>query len=47
VVGHGTWGRILRSVYQGLGPEQTEALDEPQDAIFRLAAGTVLRIPTS
>jgi broad specificity phosphatase PhoE len=47
VVGHGAWGRALRGVYQGLSPEQTDALDEPQDALFRLAAGTVLRIPTT
>jgi broad specificity phosphatase PhoE len=46
VVGHGAWGRALRGVYLGLGPEQTEALDEPQDALFRLSAGTVARIAT-
>jgi probable phosphoglycerate mutase len=45
VVGHGAWGRALRAVYQGLGPEAIDALDEPQDALFRLAAGAVLRIP--
>jgi broad specificity phosphatase PhoE len=47
VVGHGAWGRALRGVYQGLRPEQAEALDEPQDALFRLTAGTALRIPTT
>ncbi len=46
VVGHGAWGRALRGVYQDLRPEQIDALDEPQDALFRLAAGTVLRIST-
>jgi broad specificity phosphatase PhoE len=47
VVGQGAWGRALRGVYLGLRPEQTDALDEPQDAFFHLSAGTVLRIPTS
>jgi broad specificity phosphatase PhoE len=47
VVGHGAWGRVLRGLYQDLRPEQIDALDEPQDALFRLAAGTVLRIPTT
>ena len=46
VVGHGAWGRTLRGVYQDLRPDQIDALDEPQDALFRLAAATVLRIPT-
>ncbi len=47
VVGHGAWGRALRGVYQRLAPAEAMALDEPQDALFRLAAGTVARIPTS
>ncbi len=46
VVGHGAWGRALRGVYQRLSPSDAMALDEPQDALFRLAAGTVARIPT-
>jgi broad specificity phosphatase PhoE len=45
VVGHGAWGRALRGVYQRLPPTTAMALDEPQDALFRLAAGTVARIP--
>lgn len=47
VVGHGAWGRALRGTYLGLPPEQLMTLDEPQNAIFRLTAGTVARIPTS
>jgi broad specificity phosphatase PhoE len=47
VVGHGAWGRALRGVYLGLAPAAAMALDEPQDALFRLVAGTVARIPTS
>ena len=46
VVGHGAWGRALRGVYQRLTPDEAMALDEPQDALFRLTAGTVTRIPT-
>ncbi len=46
VVGHGAWGRALRGVYQGLSPDHAMALDEPQDALFRLTAGTIARIPT-
>jgi probable phosphoglycerate mutase len=45
VIGHGAWGRALRGVYQNLMPERIDALDEPQDALFRLAAGAVVRIP--
>jgi broad specificity phosphatase PhoE len=47
VVGHGAWGRALRGTYLRLPPEQLMTLDEPQNAIFRLTAGTVARIPTS
>jgi broad specificity phosphatase PhoE len=46
VVGHGAWGRALRGVYEGLSIADAMALDEPQDALFRLAGGTVARIPT-
>jgi broad specificity phosphatase PhoE len=46
VVGHGAWGRALRGTYLQMPPEQLMTLDEPQNAIFRLAAGTVARIPT-
>jgi broad specificity phosphatase PhoE len=47
VVGHGAWGRALRGTYLQLPPEQLMTLDEPQNAVFRLTAGTVARIPTS
>jgi broad specificity phosphatase PhoE len=46
VVGHGAWGRALRGLWLGQGPEATLALEQPQDAIFRLATGTVARIGT-
>ncbi len=46
VVGHGAWGRALRGVYQRLSSDATMTLDEPQDALFRLTAGTVARILT-
>jgi broad specificity phosphatase PhoE len=46
VIGHGAWGRALRGAYLELGLEEAMAQEEPQDAIFRLTAGTVARIPT-
>lgn len=47
VVGHGAFGQALRAVVLNLSPTGMAALDEPQDALFRLTAGTVARIPTS
>lgn len=44
VVSHGAFGRVLRGVYTGLGPEQTLAQEEPQDLIFRLSGGSIARI---
>jgi probable phosphoglycerate mutase len=44
VVGHGGAGRVLRGLYGRLSEAEILALDEPQDAIFRLARGTVARI---
>ena len=44
VVGHGAAGRVLRGLYGKLAEQEILALDEPQDAIFRLAQGTVARI---
>lgn len=44
VVTHGATGRVLRGLYAGLASDQILALDEPQDAIFRLCDGTVARI---
>jgi broad specificity phosphatase PhoE len=46
VVSHGAVGRVLRGLYLGLEPEQTLQLKEPQDALIRLADGTVATIPT-
>lgn len=46
VVGHGAWCRALRGAYLGLPPTRTVALDDPQDAVFRLSAGSVARIGT-
>jgi probable phosphoglycerate mutase len=44
VFAHGTAGRVLRGLYAGLGEAETLALDEPQDAFFRLHDGTIERI---
>ncbi len=44
VVGHGGAGRVLRGLYGRLSEAEILALDEPQDAIFRLTQGTVARI---
>ncbi len=44
VVGHGAAGRVLRGLYGRLSEDQIVALDEPQDAIFRLTQGTIAPI---
>lgn len=44
VVAHGVVNKIIRGLYLGLTPEQTFALDRPQDAYFRLQSGTEARI---
>ncbi len=44
VVGHGGAGRVLRGLYGRLPEDQILALDEPQDAIFRLTQGTIAHI---
>ncbi len=41
---HGAVGRLLRGTYAGLSPDEIVTLDEPQDAFFRLQAGTITRI---
>jgi broad specificity phosphatase PhoE len=46
VVTHGASARILRGLYAGLSPDEIFALDEPQDAVFRLHKGNVQRIET-
>lgn len=44
VVAHGAMGRVLRGLYAGLSQADTLALDEPQDAFFRLSDGGIERI---
>ena len=44
VVAHGVVNKIIRGLYLGLNQDQTFALDRPQDAYFRLKAGTEARI---
>ncbi len=44
VVGHGGTGRVLRGLYGHLSEDQILALEEPQDAIFRLTQGTIAQI---
>lgn len=46
MVSHGALGRALRGVYLQLTPEEVLALDEPQNALIRLRAGTATTIPT-
>jgi len=46
VVCHGQTGMILRGLYLGLAPRKALALDQPQDAFYRLAGGTEERIPS-
>lgn len=43
VVGHGAAGRILRGLYLDASPDAIFAMDEPQDAFFRLQDGCVTR----
>lgn len=43
-VSHGVAGRVLRGVYGGLAPDAIVTQDVPQDAVFRLADGTIRRI---
>lgn len=44
LVSHGGFGRILRGHYLRLGPDETLALPEPQDAVFRLCQGVVSQL---
>ena len=45
VVAHGAVGRVIRGHHAGLSQAATLALDEPQDAFFRLHERRVERIP--
>lgn len=44
VVAHGVVNKVFRGLYLGLTREETFALDRPQNAYFRLQAGTEARI---
>jgi len=44
VVAHGVVNKVMRGLYLGLDPVRTFALDRPQDAFYRLEAGTEARI---
>ncbi len=43
VVTHGPVVRVLRGRYAGLSEAEMLALDEPQDAFFRLSSGAIER----
>lgn len=43
-VSHGKTGRVMRGVYGKLSPVEMLNLDEPQDCVFRLTAGSITRI---
>jgi probable phosphoglycerate mutase len=43
-VSHGVTGRILRGLYAGLAPDEVVTQDVPQDAVFRLQGGEIVRI---
>lgn len=47
VVGHGLAGRILRGLYGRARPEEVFAMEEPQDALFRLDGGVITRFDTA
>lgn len=44
VVSHGVAGKMLRGLYAGLDPARALGADSPQDAVYRLAAGSVERM---
>ena len=44
VVSHGGIGRVLRGLYGRLAPPEIKTLEQPQDALHRLAQGTITRI---
>lgn len=41
VVCHGVTSRVMRGLYAGLSQEETLALSEPQDRVFRLSDGHI------
>ncbi len=44
LVSHGAFGRAVRGRYVAASPEETMAMPEPQDAVFRLSQGIATRI---
>ena len=44
VISHGGTGRVLRGLYARLAPLEIKTLEQPQDALHRLAQGTIARI---
>jgi len=44
VVSHGGTGRVLRGLYGRLAPPEIKTLEQPQDALHRLAQGAIARI---
>ena len=46
-VAHGAVGRVFRGHYLGLVAAETLALDQPQDAFYRLHGGAIKRIDVS
>lgn len=44
VVCHGLLGRVLRGLYAGMAVDEIPRLEEPQDALYRLAGGQVERL---
>lgn len=44
IVSHGVAGRIIRGLFAGLAKDTTLELEVPQDAIFRLEAGAIVRL---
>lgn len=47
VVAHGGIIRAIKGLRLGLPPAEIPGLETPQDAIFRLADGTLARLPTA
>lgn len=43
-VSHGVAGRVLRGLYAGLPREEMLTAEVPQDAVFHLSAGRIMRI---
>lgn len=43
VVSHGGAGRLLRGAFMGLSRQDTWSQEVPQDAVYRLASGAVVR----